>query len=515
MISSGAPATAPPTTPVAEYVRMSTDLQIYSPINQSVAIAAYAEAHGMEVVRSYIDEGRSGLDLGGRDALQRLLRDVRSGNADYKAVLVYDVSRWGRFQNSDEAAYYEFICTRAGIRVCYVAEPFDNDGSPLAALLKGLKRTMAAEYSRELSGKVCAGQRRLANMGFHQGGLAGYGLRRMRVDKNGKPKGILNVGERKSLVTDRVILVPGPAAEVGIVLRIFNAYVSGRTAHQIATMLNEEGIRTHVGGKWRYSIVSNILTNEKYVGNAVYGRQSKRLKQSVTETPATDWARVDGAYTGVVPQALFRAASRRPPRRVARRTDEELLAPLRKILAREGTITERLIRAEPGVFCPRLYGVRFGGLRGVYARLGLELRTNLAYADIRTRIAPWRETLTAFTCAMLAEGGSVIERSGWAITVDRTWSVSFYVMQSSEYGDSLRWFIRRKPEPTDIVVFARMPMDGSIPMAYIVLPKSRFPTWPKMIYESNTPAIDSFSYPSLAILRDLGRLSRNGGPPCT
>jgi DNA invertase Pin-like site-specific DNA recombinase len=504
-----------PAVPVAEYVRMSTDLQIYSPVNQSVAIAAYAETHGMEVVRSYIDEGRSGLDLGGRDGLQRLLRDVRTGNADYEAVLVYDVSRWGRFQNADEAAYYEFICTRAGIRVCYVAEPFDNDGSPLAAILKGLKRTMAAEYSRELSAKVTAGQRRLANLGYHQGALAGYGLRRMRVDKNGKPKGILAIGDRKSLVTDRVILVPGPATEVAIILRIFNAYVSGKSAHQIANMLNAEGISTHIGGQWRYSIVANILTNEKYVGNAVYGRQSKRLKQSVTDKPAAEWARVNGAYKGVVSEKLFLEARRRPPRRVSRKTDEELLEPLRVILAREGTITEGLINAEPGVFCARLYSERFGGLRGVYARLGLELRTNLAYADIRRRIAPWRETLTAFTCEMLADGGSVIERTGWSITVDRTWSLSFYVMQSSEYGDGHQWFIRRKPEPTDIVVFAQMPSDGSIPMAYIVLPRNRFLAWPKVIYDSNTPSIDSFTFPSLAVLSDLGRLSRIGGSPCT
>jgi DNA invertase Pin-like site-specific DNA recombinase len=515
MNTSDVPVRAPPVIPVAEYVRMSTDLQIYSPINQSVAIAAFAEANGMQVVRTYVDEGRSGLDLGGREGLQRLLQDVRSGHADYEAVLVYDVSRWGRFQNSDEAAYYEFLCTRAGIRVYYVAEPFDNDGSPLAAILKGLKRTMAAEYSRELSAKVCAGQHRLASMGYHQGALAGYGLRRMRVDKDGRRKGILKIGDRKSLVTDRVILVPGPPNEVATVLRIFNDYVSGKSASQIAKTLNDEGIPTHVGGKWRYSIVTNLLSNEKYIGNAIHGRQRKRLKQALSDSPPDEWSRHDGAYTGIVPPELFHAARRKSVPRVARKTDEELLEPLRVILAREGTITEGLINAEPGVFCARVYGERFGGLRGVYTRLGLDLRRNLAYADIRTKIAPWRECLTAFACDTLADDGSAVERNEWSITVDRTWSLSFYVMQSSDYGDGLRWFIRRIPEPTDIVVFAQMPSDGSTPMAYIVLPRSRFPAWPKMIYDSNTPSIDSFSYPSLSILRDLASLSRMGDQPCT
>jgi DNA invertase Pin-like site-specific DNA recombinase len=37
----------------------------------------------------------------------KLLADVESGNADFETVVVYDVSRWGRFQNIDESAAYE------------------------------------------------------------------------------------------------------------------------------------------------------------------------------------------------------------------------------------------------------------------------------------------------------------------------------------------------------------------------------------------------------------------------
>src|SRR5260370_30771136 len=83
---------------------------------------------------------------------------MRSGQADFKLILVYDISRWGRFQDADESAYYEFICKEAGIRVLYCAEQFENDGSLVAAILKNMKRVMAGEYSRELSVKVWAGQ---------------------------------------------------------------------------------------------------------------------------------------------------------------------------------------------------------------------------------------------------------------------------------------------------------------------------------------------------------------------
>src|SRR3546814_2712924 len=77
----------------------------------------YAERRGIEIVRSYADEGRSGLRLDGRDALKQLIEDVQSGTADFTVILVYDVSRWGRFQDADESAYYEYICKRAGIAV--------------------------------------------------------------------------------------------------------------------------------------------------------------------------------------------------------------------------------------------------------------------------------------------------------------------------------------------------------------------------------------------------------------
>jgi DNA invertase Pin-like site-specific DNA recombinase len=54
-----------------------------------------------------------------------------------------------------------------GIRVEYCAEQFENDGSPVS--VKGVKRAMASEYSRELSAKIFAGQCRLIELGFQQG----------------------------------------------------------------------------------------------------------------------------------------------------------------------------------------------------------------------------------------------------------------------------------------------------------------------------------------------------------
>src|SRR3954452_2207663 len=198
----------------AEYVRMSTEHQKYSTENQADAIRQYAARRGLAIVRTYADQGKSGLKLDGRDALKQLIADVQSGAADFSSILVYDVSRWGRFQDADESAYYEYICKRSGISVHYCAEQFENDGSPVSTIVKGVKRAMAGEYSRELSTKVFNGQCRLIELGFRQGGPAGFGLRRSLLDEAGNQKAQLTRGEQKSLQTDRVILVPGEPVEI-------------------------------------------------------------------------------------------------------------------------------------------------------------------------------------------------------------------------------------------------------------------------------------------------------------
>ena len=60
-----------------------------------------------------------GLRIDGRQGLKDLIADVVLGRADFDHILVYDVSRWGRFQDADESAHYEFICKQAGVRVEY------------------------------------------------------------------------------------------------------------------------------------------------------------------------------------------------------------------------------------------------------------------------------------------------------------------------------------------------------------------------------------------------------------
>ena len=51
-------------------------------------------------------------EYGRRNGLKQFIDDVEAGNPDFEVILVYDISRWGRFQDADESAYYEHICQR-------------------------------------------------------------------------------------------------------------------------------------------------------------------------------------------------------------------------------------------------------------------------------------------------------------------------------------------------------------------------------------------------------------------
>lgn len=259
----------------AQYVRMSTDHQHYSIQGQKEAIAEYALHNDLQIVRTYADESKSGLTIKRRRALKQLISDVQEGRADFEIVIVFDVSRWGRFQDTAESAYYEFICKAAGISVVYCAEPFENDGSMLATLIKVLKRAMAGEYSRELSVKVARAHRFYAELGFHQGGTSNYGLSRFLVDGYKNPKMPLQNGQQKNLQTDRVILVRGPDHEVETVQEIFRLFVVEHMPQwQIAQHLNNKGSCNQKGNPWSKSNISMMLCNEKYAGTFVYCRST-------------------------------------------------------------------------------------------------------------------------------------------------------------------------------------------------------------------------------------------------
>ncbi|MGH9567147.1 MAG: recombinase family protein, partial [Candidatus Angelobacter sp.] len=381
--------------PAAQYVRMSTDHQRYSIANQSTAIAVYAAARGMVIVQSFVDAGKSGLHLKGRKALQDLIATVQLGKASFRYVLVYDVSRWGRFQDADEAAHYEYLCKQAGIEVIYCAEQFLHENATINNLLKALKRTMAGEYSRELSVKVFAAQSRIARMGFHLGGRAPFGLRRLLMDAEGKPKHVLAPGDQKCLMTDRVVLTRGPEEEVSIVRNIFHLFnKEKKTMSEIAEVLNRRGSVRPDGKQWAYTNVRDVLRNPKYTGNYFWARHTQSMGSKQRRVPEQRWVVKNGALPKIISPQEFVAAQSLLNAKPPRATEEQLLDHLRRVLKVYGGLSSKLVsQAAPGLSFFR-YKRAFGSLRKAYQLIGFTPKRDLdAMAFRRSRMKMQRAHL--------------------------------------------------------------------------------------------------------------------------
>lgn len=368
----------PDTDPVraAQYIRMSTEHQRYSPDNQQSAIATYASLRGFEVVETYLDSGKSGLTLSGRPALKRLLSDVLSGAMPYKAILVLDVSRWGRFQDTDQSAHYEYMCREAGVPVHYCNEPFENEGGTMASIVKHMKRVMAAEYSRELSTKVSRAQRQQARLGFKQGGMNPFATRRQVVDEHGSPRLVLERGQRKALTTDRVVLIWGPAEEIAAVRRIFRMFVEDQMSlAEIARWLNTQGHTQVHGAEWRAPAVRYVLRNELYIGTYIFGRKYSNVG-APHPAPVQDWAQVD-VLKPIISKKLFSDAATRLAKLAPNSyTNEELLEGLRQLLAEKGTLSTFLIKNSPFLPYPCTYVRRFGSMSAAYLLIGFDEPTH-------------------------------------------------------------------------------------------------------------------------------------------
>jgi DNA invertase Pin-like site-specific DNA recombinase len=488
--------------PAVAYVRMSTDHQKYSTENQLDVIRNYAAARGLEILRVFQDSGRSGLRLDGREALQSLMAEVRSGHADFKAILVYDVSRWGRFQDADEGAYHEHVCSRAGIRVHYCGEQFENDGSIGSNLLKTVKRVMAGEYSRELSVKVFAGQCRLVELGYRQGGPAGYGLRRLLIDEHGNPKGELSRGEQKSLQTDRVVLVPGPDDEQDVVRRIYQMFIDEeRPEREIAAILNAEGRLTDLGRPWTRATVHQVLTNEKYIGNNVFNKVSFKLKQRRVVNSRDMWIRAEGVYPAIVDTALFSRAREIVDARSRHLTDDELLDALRAILEQQGCLSGLIIDEQEGLPSSSAFRYRFGSLLRAYKLIGYEpdrdyrfIETNRALRQAHPRIVS--EIIGGIG---LYGGHAVQDATTSLIHVNDEFTASVVLARCFETGaGSLRWRIRLDTGLVpDITIAVRMDETNDDPRDYYLLPSIDMTRDRLRLAEQNGLSLDAYRFETL------------------
>jgi DNA invertase Pin-like site-specific DNA recombinase len=494
----------------AEYVRMSTEHQQYSTENQRTVILQYAQQRGMQVVRTYTDAGKSGLSIDGRDALKQLIQDVEDGTADFSAILAYDVSRWGRFQDADESAYYEYICRRAKIQVHYCAEQFENDGSPVSTIVKGVKRAMAGEYSRELSAKVFIGQCRLIELGYRQGGAAGFGLRRMLCDLNGKERGMLERGEQKSIQTDRVILVHGPPDEVEIVRWIYLMFVEQSISESLlARMLNDRGILTDLGRQWTRGTVHQVLTNEKYIGNNVYNRASFKLKKKRVKNPPEMWIRGNEAFRPIIPCELFAKAQIIIHDRSKRYSDQVLLDQLQVLLKREGRLSGLLIDETEGMASSSIYRSRFKTLVRAYTLIGYTPDRDYKFLETNRQLRLSHSNIVADVIDHIRQlGGNVnCDSTTDLLDINEEFTASVVISRCRQTpSGSFRWLIRvdASLEP-DITVAVRMTENNQDALDYYLLPRIDLVFVKLTLSEDNPANLDTYRFNTLDFLFGMAK----------
>lgn len=453
----------------AQYLRMSTEHQQYSIANQSASIALYAAAHNVGIVRSFTDEGKSGTTINGRKGLQELLQAVQSGSADFDLILVYDVSRWGRFADADEAAHYEYLCKKAGVEVEYCAEQFENDNSATSNLLKALKRTMAGEYSRELSVKISAGQRRLAGMGWWQGGSAPFGMRRQIVDEHGKRKQILKHGEWKSVSTDRVVLVPGAKKEVETVRLAFDLYTKKRkTRQEIAELLNQ---RKCFKGKrpWNADRLRYFLSNPVYKGAYAYSKT-----HLAKQFPAEKWLILEHRFPALVSDQQWNRARDLIREELRPLVDSGMLDGLRRLWKRKGTISSDLINEAKDLPSAVAYQSHFGGLLEAYRQIGFPVTRDSPSLRAIGANRKMRDDLCEEICNQIRAHDGIVERTSCRrvlqINHNITAEVVFCTGQQKRSGE-VRWVLSlgRRFKRDILIIACLNPADRQI-LHYFVVP---------------------------------------------
>jgi DNA invertase Pin-like site-specific DNA recombinase len=431
-----------------QYIRMSTDLQDLSPALQKVAIAAYAERNGLTILETYLDAGKSGLTLRKRTAMKKLLRDVVDRQCPFSIILVYDISRWGRFQDTDASAYYEYHCRLHGVDVRYVQEPFSDADSPMNALFKSLKRAMAAEYSRELAIKVRAGQFAAIEKGYQVGTSPAIGFARIAVAKADGSERLLGPNEHKAGYREHVKWVLGPPKEVSIVRRIFDLYANTEIGVvDLAKQLRCEGVTARGGRRMTEWMLYGFLRSEAVVGNFVWGRAENKKRRSEDDER---FRRVSGFVEPIVSRETFDAVQVKLGKRChVIYTREILLEQLRAALERNPRLRATDLKAH-GCACRETYRKEFGSLAAAWAAGGATYPSSdeQQYAEMIATAHAGARLCTSVASFLVGAGVDCqrhtrADRQGQALLINGKTILRIQVIGKRSRYNTMQWSLRK------------------------------------------------------------------------
>lgn len=304
----------------AGYVRCSTDMQDDSIHQQKDDISAWAEKNRINILRWYEDEGFSGTSFDKRPGFQKLKTDIE-GRPDFKCVLVYDESRWGRTRDPRESNYWKTHFKMKGVLVKIINSQSNNGNDIGSYVVEVVESAEASEYSQKLSRATFRGQKANALNGCSNGGTASYGYKRVALDKTtGKKVRDLNPGQR-SHNDEKVVFDLGDPAEVQTVRKIFELRSQGLGYKRIATVLNSENIPCPKRGRWKNKdqkwstgTIYTLITNPTYTGSRVFNRHPQSHLSGVDKeawlNQPNEWVVKKDAHPAIISKELFNQANK-------------------------------------------------------------------------------------------------------------------------------------------------------------------------------------------------------------
>lgn len=222
------------------YARYSSHSQRDVSIDQQIKeIRKYAEKLNINILDIYADHATTGTN-DRRPEFQRMIKDAEKGAFSY--VIVYTLDRFAR--DRYDSAVYKRQLKNCGVKVLSAMENINDD--PTGILMESMLEGLAEYYSKELSRKIIRG-----NMDNAE-----------KCMVNGKPPFGFRRGD-----DGKYAIVP---EEAEIVKEIYTRFAAGETFSDIATDLNNRGIRTKTGSAWGKNSFDRLISNERYIGTYIY-----------------------------------------------------------------------------------------------------------------------------------------------------------------------------------------------------------------------------------------------------
>ena len=218
-----------------------------------------------EFVKVYTDEGITGTCVRLRPGFNEMIRDALNGKIDL--IVTKSISRFAR--NTVDSLITIRKLKEVGCECFFEKEniyTMDSKGEFLITIMSSI----AQEESRSISENVTWGiRKRLADGQYYF--------------KYSEFLGYMEGPNKMPIINE---------AEACIVKRIYLMALEGLSTYKIATILNEDKIKTPTGkNTWYSSVVRSILTNERYTGDAILQKTysvdflTKKRKKNNGEIP--------------------------------------------------------------------------------------------------------------------------------------------------------------------------------------------------------------------------------------